>query len=134
VASKDDLADEGKPAKDQRKLSALDRAIMTALGEGRRVGRADDPAAKALPYLWEGLTKTDGGADHIMQPAVISLQLGPEGALATITHRDLRVSCSVAVPYLAECLKALEEALSGPNPPLRSWGKDLPNLKRRRQK
>lgn len=134
MASKEEHDDLEKPPKDSRKLSALDRAILTALGQGRVVGRADDPAAKALPSLWEWLTKTDGGKDYIMQPAVISLQLGPEGALATITHRDLRVSCSVAVPFLAECLKALEEALTGPNPPLRTWGKDLPNLKKRRQK
>lgn len=122
------------PEQPDRKLSALDRAIMQALGDGRKVGRDDDPAAMAYPAVWEWLTKTEGGRDHIMQPAVITLQLGPEGCLVSLTHRDLRVMCGVACPHVGDALATLQAALSAPVPPLRSWGKDLPNLKKRRPK
>jgi len=126
--------DNGKPRQDDRKLSALDRAILTAIGDGRVVGRSDDPAKDSYPTVWEWLTKTEGGKDYVMQPAVLTIQLGPEGVLASLTHRDLRVTCSIACPTVADVLPTLERELSGPNPPLKSWGKDLPNLKRRRQK
>lgn len=107
---------------------------MQALGDGRVVGLEDDPAKESYPELWKWLTRTDGGKDHIMQPAVITLQLGPEGALVSLTHRDLHVSCAVACPHLGGALAALEEALASPNPPLKFWGKDMPVLRRRRQK
>lgn len=128
------LEDNGKPKKGDRKLSALDRCILAAIGDGRKVGLDDDPALKKYPNLWEWMTKTQGGTDHIMQPAVISLQLGPEGVLATVTHRDLRTSCSIACLHLHQALEALDASLGLPNPPLRQWGKDEPHLKKRRQK
>lgn len=131
---RDEQEANGKPRKEDRKLSALDRAIMAAIGDGRKVGRDDDPASESFPQLWEWLTKTDGGKDHIMQPAVISIQLGPEGCLATITHRDLRISCSAACPHLGGALEALQAQLASPIPPIRTWGKDEPHLKKRRQK
>lgn len=129
----------GEPAKGdapepQRRLSALDRAVMAAIGDGRKVGREDDPAKERYPDLWEWLTKTEGGRDYIMQPAVISIQLGPEGVLASLTHRDLRVTCGVACLHLGDVLAALQAALTCENPPLRSWGKDEPRLRKRKPK
>jgi hypothetical protein len=121
-------------AKEKAKLSALDRAIQTALGQGRKVGLEEDPAREAYPTVWDWLTRTGDGGDHIFQPATISIQLGPEGVLATITHRDLGYSCSIACPGLADVLLALESALSGPNPPIRNWGKTEPHLRKRRAK
>ncbi len=124
----------GQPFPQERKLSALDRAIVQAIGDGRKVGLEDDPAQDDFPLVWEWLTKTEGGRDYIMQPAVISIQLGPEGVLVSLTHRDLRVSCTVSCAYLSEVMPVLQAALAAPNPPIRSWGKDLPNLKKRKSK
>lgn len=119
----------------QRRLSAFDRVLMTALGDGRTVGLPDDPAATEFPEVWRWLTQTEGGKDHILQPAVITMQLGPEGALVSLTHRDLKTSCSVACPHLGQALQALERALNDPNPPLRTWGKDPQvRLKKRKPK
>lgn len=123
-----------KKPKEERKLSALDRAIQTALGQGKRVGKEDDEGSEQYPTVWDWLTRTGDGGDHIMQPATISVQLGPEGVLATITHRDLGISCSIACPFLQDVFPHLEAALSGPNPPIRSWGKNEPHLRKRRQK
>lgn len=117
-----------------RKLSALDRAIMAALGDGKTVGLEDDPFAVTYPDVWQWLTKTDGGRDYIMQPAVITLQLGPEGALVSLTHRDLRRACTVACPHLGQFMEVLQAALTSPHPPIRSWGKDEAHLKKRRPK
>jgi len=117
-----------------RRLSALDRVIIRAVGDGRTVGLEDDPARTDYPAVWEWLTKIEA-KDYVMQGATIAIQLGPEGVLVTITHRDLKASCSVACPYLSQVYEALQAALSSPNPPIRSWGKDPQvQLKRRRQK
>jgi hypothetical protein len=117
-----------------RRLSVLDRCILVALGDGRTVGQQDDPAVEKYPHVWEWLSKTQGGQNHVLQPAVLTIQLGPEGVLVSLTHRDLRVSCSVACPYLDDVLPTLQEALSQPHPPLRTWGKDDPVLRKKRQK
>lgn len=131
---RDERPEGGKDKAPDRKLSALDRAVLAAIGDGRKVGREDDPAAKLYPDLWEWMTKTEGGKDYIMQPAVVQIQLGPEGVLVTLTHRDLRVSCGVACLHLADVFQTLQAALTCENPPLRAWGKDEPHLKKRRQK
>jgi len=131
---RDELKDTGKPKPDERKLSALDRAILQAIGEGIQVGHESDPAQQKYPNLWEWLTRTRGGQDHVMQPAVVSLQLGPEGCLVTVTHRDLKRSVGAACLHLDDALAALEAVLALPNPPIRSWGKEDAHLRKRRQK
>jgi len=123
----------GKNGREERKSTALDRAILSALGEGRTVGREDDPAREAFPELWQWLTQTGDGGDHILQPASISIQLGPEGVLVSLTHRDLAVSLSVACLHLADVLPSLQEALASPNPALRYWGKTEPHLRKKRK-
>jgi hypothetical protein len=131
---REELEDNGKPRPEERILTALDRAILAALGDGGRVGSPDDEAAAKYPLLWEWMTKTAGGPDHIMQPAVLSIQLGPEGVLVTVTHRDLRRSCSASCKYMEDVFGALQAVLASPTPPIRSWGKDEPKLRKRRQK
>jgi len=124
--------DNGRPDKPDHRLSALDKAIQTAIGQRRKVGRDDDPARELYPDLWDWLTRTGDGGDHVMQPASMSVQLGPEGVLVTLTHRDLGVSCSVACPMLADVLSTLQAALACPDPPIRNWGKTEPKLRKRR--
>lgn len=116
-----------------RRLSAFDRVLMQALGDGRKIGLDTDPAREKYPNLWRWLTQTEGGQDHILQPAVVSVQLGPEGTLVSMTHRDFKVTCSVACPHLEGCFDALESALSQANPPLRVWGKD-PQVRLKKRK
>ncbi len=123
-------ADKGEP---ERRLSAFDRVLEQALGDGRKVGLETDPAREAFPTLWRWLTQTDGGVYYVVQPAVVSLQLGPEGTLVSMTHRDFKVTCSVACPHLGDWALALETALSAVNPPLRTWGKD-PQVRLRKRK
>jgi len=126
---------EGENGKEpERKLSAIDRAVLAAIGDGRIVGLPDDPARERFPQLWEWLTLTEAGRDYVMQPAVVTVQLGPEGVLVTMTHRDLRRTVSVACKHLEEAYQALQTALDSPNPPMRSWGKDDPHLRKRRPK
>jgi hypothetical protein len=135
MAKQRDNGEQEQGEEPPRKLSALDRMLLQALGDGRTVGLPDDPASKTYPETWRWLTQTEGGKDHILQPAVITLQLGPAGALVTLTHRDLKTTLSVSCPYLEDALAALEAALTGPNPPIRTWGKDPQvHLRKRRPK
>jgi hypothetical protein len=119
------MSDNGRP-------SPMDRLIQQAIGADRSLGREDDPARKKYPQLWLWLSTIYAGRDHVKQPATITIRLGPEGALATLTDRDLAVSMDVSVPHLADVLAALEAALSQAAPPIRSWGKSEPKLRRRK--
>ena len=119
------MSDNGRP-------SALDKQIQAAIGQDRRLGNPDDPARKRYPVLWDWLSRIYAGRDWIKQPATLTLSLGTEGVIATLTDRDLCCSCGVAVATLAEVFAALEAALTAPNPPIRSWGRKEPQLRKRR--
>jgi hypothetical protein len=116
------------------RLSALDRAIQTALGDDRPLGTPDDPARRKLPNLWAWLSQTRAGGDYVKQPAILTVRLGPQGVLATLTDRDLAVSLDVSSETLAGVFLAVETALQAVAPPLRSWGRKEPQLRRRRPK
>lgn len=118
-------------AKDRKQLSALDRVLMHAMGEGRTVGLEDDPARERWPVLWEWLATIYVGKDYIKTPAVLTIRLGPEGVIATLTDRDLGVSAEITVPHLEDVLDGVNNAVSGPNPPIKTWGKKEPKLRKR---
>jgi len=126
--------DRNGPPGPERKLSALDRAILQAIGDGIKVGRDDDPARERFPALWEWLTKTEGGRDYILQPATITIALGPEGVLCSVTFRDLQRSCKASCLSLEDAFQALEDALTSPNALITSWGRGEPRLRKRKQK
>jgi hypothetical protein len=120
--------DNGQP----RRLSALDRIIGQAIGEDRTLGLPDDPAKVAYPTLWDWLSRIYVGRDHVKNPATLTIALGPEGVLATLTDRDLGVSFGVGCGHLDKVLATLEAALSGPHPPMRSWGRREPKVRKRK--
>lgn len=119
-------------AKEPKKLSALDRAIQQAMGEGRSVGSEDDPARERWPNLWEWLARIYVGEDRMMQPGSISIMLGPEGAIATVSNRDLQMRVPVATPHLGDVFDALEKELAKERPNIQSWGKTEPRLRKRK--
>jgi len=114
-----------------RRPSALDRAVLSAMGQGRVVGADTDPAREKYPTLWEWLSRIYVGVGHVRTPARISITLGPSGVLVDVSDRDLGVSCGASCEHLDDALSALEAALSGPLPPIRSWGKKEPKLRKR---
>lgn len=133
--AKDDLKDVGKKLEGDRRLSAIDRALLAAIGDGRTVGQADDPAATRWPDLWRALTMTeDAGHNYVIQPGVLTIQLGPSGVLATLTIRDLRCSWPAACDHLHEVFDAIQAALVAVPSAMRTWGKDEPRLRKRRPK
>lgn len=121
-------------AKEKARISALDRAIQQAMGDNRVFGLPDDPAREKYPEIWSWLTKVETEDGHLMQPASISIVLGPEGCIVSLTHRDLTMSASVSTPHLQDALDAMETALASPHPPLRFWGKNLPTLRKKKPK
>jgi hypothetical protein len=121
-------------AKDKmERVSALDRALQAAMGEGRAVGADDDPAKTKYPTLWDWLSRIYVGVGHVRQPATITLALGPSGVLVSIRDVDLGVSCGAVCPHLDGALSALEDALTADVPPIRSWGRKEPRLRKRGQ-
>ena len=114
-----------------KRISALDRAVQSAMGEGRAVGSDHDPAREKYPVLWEWLSKIYIGVAHVRSPATVTLTLSPSGVQASVSDRDLGVSCSAVCEHLDDALSALEAALTSSVPPIRSWGKKEPKLRKR---
>src|SRR5262249_23706090 len=133
VMAKRDSSDEPRPEDNGRPMSALDRQIQQALGEGKVLGNDDDPAREKLPALWDWLSRGYVGPGHVKQPAHVTIRLAQGGVMATVTDRDLCVSVDVATPYLTDILAAMDRALANPSTPLRTWGKKEPNLRKRKQ-
>ena len=121
-----------KQSSEVNHLGALDRAIAQAIGDSRTVGREDDPACKQFPELWRWLSTINVGRDRVKAPALVTVRLGPEGVLVSLTDRDLGVSLDATCGNLSEVWAALESALTGSVPPVRSWGKKEPNLRKRK--
>jgi len=115
-----------------RKLSALDRAVMQAMGEGRSVGQEDDPARQKYPQLWDWMSRCYQGKDYLRTPSSLSISLGPEGVMISVTDRDLCVTVAASCCHLDEALAAIEQALGSDNPPMKFWGKGEPHLRKRK--
>ena len=118
---------------EERPPTRMERLIAQAIGADRSLGRDDDPARKKYPQLWEWLSVIYAGKDHVKQPAVITIRLGPEGVLATLTDRDLAVSLDAACPFLGGVLEALEAQLTQAAPPIRTWGRKEPQVRKRKR-
>lgn len=124
--------DEKRLQKKREQLGALDRLIAKTIGQRRTVGLDTDPAKDAYPTLWDWLTRTEVGRDRVIEPARLSLACGPEGVLATLSHQGLAYVCEVTVSHLGDVFGALEQALSGPNPPIRALTRREPKVKKRK--
>lgn len=114
--------------------SFLDRLIAQTIGDNRKLGREDDPARENWPNLWDWLTRTDAGRDHVKDPATITIRVGPEGCLASLNDRSLGYAVDVACLHLGEVLPALEAALADPNPSIRQVGKGETKVRKRKPK
>jgi hypothetical protein len=119
-------------AKPEKQLSALERVIAQAIGDHRSLGGADDPAREKYPQLWAWLSTVYVGRDSVKNPAYLSVRLGPEGVLASLVDRDLSVAVEITASRLEDVLGALESALTGPAPPIKSWGRKEPHLRKRK--
>lgn len=120
-------------AKDNGRLSALDRLVQNAIGDDVAMGSQDDPARKDLPELWKWLATVSVGKDLMKQPATLSIRLGPDCVLVSLVDRDLGVSVEASSSSLQGAFAAMEAALTGSNPPVKSWGKRQPHLRKRKQ-
>lgn len=112
-------------------LSALDRLIQQAIGDGRALGADDDPAEQKYPNVWRWMSQCYVMRDRVRTPSPLTIKLTPTGVVATLTDRDLASSCTVACQHLSQVLDALEETLAGPNPLIVSWGRKEPQLRKR---
>lgn len=115
-----------------KRTNFLDRLIQQTVADQRQLGRGDDPAKEKLPNLWQWLTTTDAGVKHVKDPATLTIRIGPEGALASLADRSLGYALDVACPSLLDVLAAVEAALAGPSPSIRTIGKGEPKVRKRR--
>lgn len=117
----------------EKPLSALERTIQTAMGEGRSVGQEDDPCREQYPALWEWLTTIYCGRDYIKQPASLTIALIPSGVSAKLVDRDLCTTVEISCKHLADVFATLNENLVSGNPAIKNWGKREPGLRKRKK-
>lgn len=115
----------------REELSPLQRLIKEAVGGVQLLGDDDDPVRAACPLLWQWLTSTDAGPDHVKDPAKLTLTCVPGGVMVSLIDASLAVSMDVSCKMLGDTFAALEEALRAPNVPLRVWAGKKPNVRRR---
>jgi hypothetical protein len=115
-----------------RKLSALERVLSQAIGDGQKFGRDEDPARVNWPNLWAWLTTIYVGRDSLKSPAVLTIRMGPEGAIASLTDRDLAVALDASSATLEGIFAEVERLLASETPPIRVWGKREPTVRRRK--
>jgi len=123
--------DEG--AAGQQRISAMQRALETATGKGRVIGADDDPFRESMPELWEWLATLYPVDDRVKHPATITITLTPGGVMANMTDRDLCCSIGASAKHLADVFQALQTALTSEVPPIRTWGKKEPALRKRQR-
>lgn len=119
-------------AEQQKRPAFLQRAIEQAIGNEQSFGREDDPAAKKWPYLWNWLTTWEVGKNNIKTPPSITIRLGPDGVLCSVSDRDLGKAVDVALPHLADCFNAIEEALAGGKVAVRNIGRGETKVRKRK--
>jgi len=112
--------------------SALDRLIENAVGNSTPLGKADDPARTDFPELWRWLSECEAGRDHVKRPARLTIALGPEGVLVSLIDADLCCSIEQACSNLGSVFATMEQALTSVAPPIKTWGKKLPQLRKRK--
>lgn len=121
-------------AKEKKDISHLERLIGEAIGQERTIGLPHDPAREVWPDLWDWMTRITAGQDYVKQPAKVTLTMGPDGVLITLSDPDLTLSLDCWTPFLGDCLHHLNSVLAGPNPPFKLWGKKQPTLRRKKNK
>jgi len=116
----------------ERKLSSFDRIVEMAMGTNKVLGCEDDPSRLAFPSVWEWLSTVYLGKDHVKAPAILTVQLGPEGVLVRLTDRDLATAVDASCRHLSDVYQALETILTTPGAPIRSWGRKEPQVRKRK--
>lgn len=120
-------------AKDKdRVLSAFERAVQYAIGNGQQLGSESDPLRDRCPLLWAWLSAVFVGKEYQKSPASLNFRLGPDCAHAVLSDRDLCTSLEVTAQTVDALFPALEAALASSSPPIKTWGKREPRLRRRR--
>lgn len=122
-----------QPTPDGEQLSAFDRLLMEAIGQGIPMGLQDDPTAVSCPILWKWLSTVAVGEDKLKTPPYIKMTLGPAGVLAQVTDPDLCRSLEVSCAYLDGVFTAFERALQSPNPLIKKWGRKDATLRKRKR-
>jgi len=117
----------------ERQLTPLERLVAVAMADDQELGNVDDGLATECPNLWQWMSVTSAGKNHVMPPATLTLQLVPGGAIATIRHPGLGKTVEASSDTLAGCFMGMEEMLKKTNPPLKNLGKGDPKIRKKRQ-
>lgn len=112
--------------------------LLEKLVQGRIKGSLhqlpdDESARSAWPDLWEWMTSTDAGEDHIKEPARLTVTLGIGEWSVSLTDESLGVSLSATSRTLQGTFEALQLALTSPMPAIRTWKGSEGALKKKKK-
>lgn len=122
-----------KPKKEKRKLSVMQRMVLQAIGDNRKIGNPNDPLRESCPNVYEFMTNTDAGRERVKSPAFLKVVPAVGGYLAVLTDPDLAVQIEVPLMNAQDAFTALEEGIANHTATVRPWGKKGANLRKRRK-
>lgn len=113
--------------------SVVERLIEQRSGDDETQLPPDETLRKECPETWKWLTWKGQGTPYVKEPAVVRITLGVGCWTVTISDGDAMVSMDVTSLRFQDIPQALEKALSGPNPPLKSWKGKEPHFRERKK-
>lgn len=122
-----------RPKKEKRKLSIMQRMVLQAIGDNRKIGNPNDPLRETCPNVYEFMTNTDAGKERVKSPAFLKVVPAVNGYLAILTDPDMAASIEVAITDAEQVWTALERGLVDGTATIKTWGKKGPNFRKRRK-
>lgn len=113
------------------------RSLFSRVYDHRQAAELSPPegdgAEVRYPVLWEFLTRTVLDEEHAKEPARLSIQMGPSCFAVELVDASFGVMVSCVAPSLETAFQAIEDTLTGPNPPLRYFRDSELKLKKRKK-
>jgi len=116
-----------------RKALSLTDIVRMRCGNGEVVPD-DDQARESWPVLWALLTQRYPDAEHVLEPARVSIQMGLGCWIVSLSHPDLKIRLETTTPTLAQAFQAWETFATDPRTQWKGWGKGEVTLRKRKNK
>jgi len=117
---------------ERRRPAFLQKAIEQAIGHDQSFGRDDDPARERWPLLWDWLSTWEVGKNNVKTPPTLTVRLGPDGVLASVSDRDLGKAGDVAFPHLSDVFDVIEKGLADGTLSVRNIGRGETKIRKRK--
>lgn len=114
------------------------RSLFQKLAQARAEGSAKPPvdhkAMERYPTVYEFLTRTEASPELLKELASISIRMGIGEWVVVLSDPGFAVTVTASAETLDSAFAALEDLLTGPNPPIQPWKGETGALKPRKRR